>query len=155
MSGFAFTNACTALASPTGLGLKTNYAKIEDEPTQAKLSNVTAALGQGETVTIQSRKIDTVNTLQDIIYPSLTSKGVSYGVRLDEIFRDDAASANGVVFDYPIVAELKIRHSMHAGITNDVIASVVARLVNACYDETTKAWRFNDLMRSAIVPDED
>lgn len=155
MSGFAFSNAVTALASPTGLGLKTNYAKTEDEPTQAKLSNVTAALGQGEVVTIQSRKIDTVNTLQDIIYPSLSPKGVSYGIRLDEIFRDDSAKTNGVIFDYPVVAELKIRHSMHAGITNDIIASVLARLINACYDETKKAWRFNDLMRSAIVPEED
>lgn len=155
MSGFAFSNEVTALTSPTGLGLKTNYAKTEDEPTQAKLSNVTSALGQGEVVTIQSRKIDTVNTLQDILYPSISPKGVSYGIRLDEIFRDDTAAANGVVFDYPIVAELKIRHSMHSGITNTVIAGVLARLVNACYDETAKTWRFNDLMRSAIVPDQD
>lgn len=154
MAQFSYTNAVTALASPTGLGFKTNYANTEDEPTQAKFANTTASLGQGEVITTSSRKLDTVNTLQDIVYPAPSQKGVQYGVRLDEILRDDSAKTNGVIFDYPIVMELKVRHPMYAGIDNSVIAGLLGRLVNACYDETKKTWRFSDFMRSAIVPDE-
>lgn len=155
MASFAFTNTVTALASPTGLGIKTNYATVEDEPTQAKFSNTTAPLGQGETVTVRSRKIDTVNTTQDVLYPAPTTKGVQYSVRIDEILRDSTASANGVIFDYPIVMELTVRHPLYAGIDNALISGLLARLVNAAYDETAKTWRFSDLARQALVPDED
>lgn len=155
MASFAYTNAVTALTSPTGLGLKTNYANIEDEPTQAKFANTTASLGQGEVVTVRSRKIDTVNTNQDILYPAPTARGVQYSIRLDEILRDSSAANNGVIFDYPIVMELTVRHPLYAGIDNSTIAGLLARLVNAAYDETAKAWRFSDLARQAIVPDED
>lgn len=154
-SKFSFNNTDAGTSVPTvKLAPVSCFAKTMDEPTEARFTNKTCSLDQGEILTYRGREIANVATLQQVLYPARVQSGVEYGVRLDELFRSYNADGS-IMCDEPIVASLTIKHTKSSNITVDVINEVFSRLIGACYDETSKAFRWGDLMRSALVPVED
>lgn len=154
-SQFSFTN--TTAGSTVGtvkVGPVANYAKIMDEPTEARMTNKTCSLDQGELITYRSREVDKVSTNLQVLYPARVLNGVEFGARVDELLRTTDTDGK-IVCDEPIVATLTIKAPKSSNISTDVITTVVSRLLGACYDETAKKYRWGDLMRSALVPVED
>lgn len=152
VSSFSFTNVTSGDALPsTAVGLVTNYAKTMDEPTEARLTNLTAAVDQGELVTLRCRRVARVATEQQIMYPARVEAGVEYGVRVDEILRTTAPDGR-IVCDEPIVASITIKHPLSSNINDELITQVFNRLLGCCYDTTNKKYRWGDLMRQALLP---
>lgn len=155
MSSFAYTNKTAGSTVGTvAVGPVSNYAKITDEPTEAVLTNKTCSLDQGELITYRCREIPQVGSKLSVLYPARVLNGVEYGIRVDELLRTTDAN-NQIVCDEPIVATLTIKNPKSSNITDAVITEVISRLLGAAYDETAKAYRWGDLMRSALVPAED
>lgn len=151
-SSFSFTNVTAGdSVSTVALAPVTNYAKRSDEPTEAVLTNKTCTLDQGELITYRCREINQVSSGLQVLYPAKVLNGVEFGVRVDELLRTKD-SAGAIVCDEPIVATLTIKCPKSSNMTTGVIDTVVARLLGACYDETTNKYRWADLMRSALVP---
>lgn len=154
-SKFGFTNTVVSEAkvSPIKLGMTTNYALTEDEPTSCVLSNVTAPIDQGELISYKCQSVKNVSTSQDILYPNKVQAGIQYVVKVEDILSTTSDTDPTFRVDTPIVAYLTIRHPKDGAITSDMIATVVARLLGACRkDDGT--WRFDDLMRSSLRPTE-
>lgn len=136
----------------TDLKMVTNYARIEDEPTVAVLSNVTCPIDQGELITYRCNDVDHVSTSQKIRNPAKVQDGVQYVVKVEDIIR--TTSDNGDVVDEPIVAYLTLRHPRSSNITDALVNTTFNRLIGACY-KSDGATRFHDLMRSALMPTTD
>lgn len=154
-SSFSFTNTTAGTSVPTTkLAPSSSYAKTMDEPTEARLSNKSCTLDQGEIITYRCREIANVATVQQVLYPARVQSGVEYGVRLDELLRTKDSDGN-ILCDEPIVATLTIKNPKSSNITDEIISQVVARLLGACYNESEGRYRWGDLMRSALVPAED
>lgn len=151
-SEYGFTNvgACTFNITPVDLAPVSNYAKITDEPTVAVMSNKTTPLDQGELLTYRCNDVDHVSTSQSIQNPAPVRNGVQYVVKLEEILRTTTDDGT-IVCDEPVVAYLTIRHQKSGNITSALVEQIVKRLLGACYYENGTA-RFDDLMRSALVP---
>ena len=154
-SSFTFTNVTAGDKVDTvAVGPVSSYAKIQDEPTEVVLTNKTATIDQPELISYRGRKIDRVATVNTISYPSKVQEGVEYGIRLDEVLRTVDATGN-ILFDDPIVASITFKHPRSAAITNNVMTTVLGRLLGALYDTTADKYRFDDLMRQALAPTED
>lgn len=163
--GWGFTNTTDAdeYVRSTKLGMVTNYAKTADEPQLARLSNRTAGIEQPELVTYRSKPVNKVETQIPIRHPLPAKDGVLYSVRLENIWRDTDAQGN--VTDEPIVMWLNIMHPATDTWSNSKVAVVLQRLISALLKEQestgtpsaaeTAEWRFEDLMRSALMPAED
>lgn len=149
---FSFTNTANleTAVTPTDLKPVTVYAKSEDEPTRVVLKNKTCALDQGEVLTFMCKEVDKVSTSQHIQNPTKVPNGVQYVVKLEEILRSTDADGT-VISDEPIVMYLTVRHQLTSNISDEIIGTVFKRLIGACYREDGTL-RFNDLMRSALVP---
>lgn len=151
-SSFSFTNATAGQTVPTAaLAPVTNYAKTSDEPTEATLTNKTCSLDQGEVVTYRCRDIREVSTVQQVLYPAKVLNGIEFGIRVDELLRTKTEDGN-IVCDEPIVATLTIKTPKSSNINASIIDTVVSRLLGAAYDQTAKKYRWDDLMRSSLVP---
>lgn len=152
-SSFSFTNTTEGATVPTtALGLSTNYAKTMDEPTEARITNKTAALDQAELITYRSREIPKVSTDLQVLYPARVLNGVEFGVRIDELYRTTDEQSGLIICDEPIVATLTIRCPKSSNMSDEVIDEVVSRLLGSVYDQTAKAYRWGDLMRSSLIP---
>lgn len=155
-SSFSFTNTTAGgTVSTVALGLATNYAKTMDEPTEARITNKTASLDQGELITYRSREIPKVTTDLQVLYPARVLNGVEFGIRIDELYRTTDETTGLIVCDEPIVATLTVRCPKSSNMTSEVITEVVSRLLGAAYDQTAKQYRWDDLMRSSLIPDND
>lgn len=161
----SYTNTTAAVEyEPTvALGMVTNYAKVVDEPTVAVLANKTASLEQPEQITYRSERVKSVPVQFPVRNPGPVPDGVKYSVKLETI---DRHSAGTDTIDEPIVATLIIKHPATNTWSNAAVAAVVRRLLSACLkDQTTSGsaapvvdatdWRFEDLMKSALVPTSD
>lgn len=151
-SSFGYSNktAMSNTVTPINIGPVTNYAKTEDTATSCSLSNKTCALDQMEKLSYQCTQIGNVSTKNTIQHPSPVREGVQYIVRLDEVLRT-VDSAGSIVCDEPVVAYLTIRHQASGNISNALVTEVVTRLLGACM-RADGTYRFDDLMRSALVP---
>lgn len=151
-SQFNFTNKTDGkvAVTPIAVGVTTNYAKVVDEPNTVVLSNRTCPLDQGELITYRVNEVNKVSTSQKIQNPSKVRNGVQYVAKVEEILRTTDA-AGQIVCDEPIVAYLTIRHQKSGNITSDQITEVLRRLLGAV-QKSDGSYRWNDLMRSAIVP---
>lgn len=151
-SSFGYTNvtAMESTVSPVDLKPVTNYAKVEDTATSCGLSNKSCALDQMEKLSYQCTQIGNVSTKNTILNPAPVREGVQYIVRLDEVLRTKDSNGD-IICDEPVVAYLTIRHQVSGNITNALVSEVVKRLLGACMREDG-TFRFDDLMRSALVP---
>lgn len=151
-SAFGYTNVTEMTSKVTPIDLKpvTNYAKVEDTATSCGLANKSCALDQMEKLSYQCTQIGNVSTKNVIQHPSTVRDGVQYIIRLDEVLRT-TDSAGNIVCDEPVVAYLTIRHQASGNISNTLVTDVVKRLIGACMREDG-TFRFDDLMRSALVP---
>jgi hypothetical protein len=151
-SSFGFTNKDVSdkTIAPNDLKLVGSYARVEDEADVCVLSNKTAPLDQGELITFRANTLDKVSTSQTVQYPTAVRNGVQYVIKAEEILRTVDDSGN-IVSDEPVVAYLTIRHQCSTHITADLVNQVVLRVLGACYKEDGTN-RFDDLMRSALVP---
>jgi hypothetical protein len=151
-SSFGFSNKTVSenAIAPVAIGVTSNYAKIEDEPTAVVLSNRTCPLDQGELVTYRVNDVNKVSTSQTIQNPSRVRNGVQYVAKVEEILRTTDNDGN-IICDEPIVAYLTIRHQKSGNITAAIITEVVTRLLGAI-QKADGSYRWDDLMRSAIVP---
>jgi hypothetical protein len=155
-SSFSFTNTSAMVGvtvAPVDLKPVTNYAKIEDEASTVALSNKTASLSQGEILSYGCQSIKTVSSKQKSVNPSKVSDGIQYQIRLDEMLRtvnDDSS----VTIDEPIVMYLTVRHPLSSNITSSHIETVFKRLIGAAMREDG-TFRFDDIMRSGLAPNED
>lgn len=153
-SSFTFTNVTAGdNVAMTAMQMVTNYAKTQDEPSEAVLTNKTASIDQPEVISYRGRKIDRVATVNTISYPCKVQEGVEYGIRLDEVLRNKDANGN-ILYDDPIVASITFKHLRSAYVTPAIMTQILGRLLGALYDETTDTFRFGDLMRQALVPSE-
>lgn len=130
----------------------TNYARIEDEPTVAVLSNTTCPIDQAELLTYRCNEVDHVSTAQKIRNPAKVQDGVQYVVKLEDVIR--TTLPNGDIVDEPIVSYVTIRHPRSSNITHEVVDAVFERLIGACV-RSDGSTRFDDLMRSALMPTKD
>lgn len=158
---FSFSNIATKdqVVKTVGLGMVTNYAKIKDEPQEAVLGNKTCSNEQPEKVTYTSKPIKKVLVDMPIKHPAPTKDGVLYTIKVETIDRQEVA---GVAVDEPIAAWLTIAHPLSNTWDNAKVATVVNRLLSACVKGQTGTgtaaevgaddWRFEDLMKSALVP---
>lgn len=152
VSSFGFKNSETGATVPTtNVKLVDNYARIMDEPTEARLNNLTAPVDQGELVTLRCRKVARVATEQQIMYPARIEAGVEYGIRIDEILRTVDPTGR-IVCDEPIVASITIKHPLSSNISDEIVTQVFNRLLGCCYDQTNTKYRWSDLMRQALLP---
>jgi hypothetical protein len=147
---YSNTTGATNKVTPKDLKMVTNYAKVIDEPTEARLSNKTASLEQPELVTYQSKRQPKVNTLNKVTHPAPVSSGVWYQTRLDSVLR--VTYDNGDIIDEPLVMTLNICHPASDSWTNSRVAEAFSRLIGAVQSADGASWRFEDLMRSALVP---
>lgn len=142
----------TAKVDAVDLKLVTNYARIEDEPNVAVLSNITCPIDQGELITFRCNPVDHVSTAQKVRNPAKVQDGVQYVVKIEDIVR--TTLDNGDIVDEPIVAYLTIRHPRSSNISSELISTTFNRLVGACF-KSDGTLRFGDLMRSALMPTKD
>lgn len=152
--GFTNTTASTHTVAPTNLKMKTNYALIEDEPESCVMSNKTCPIDQGELVSYKCQTVKNVSTAQDVLYPAKVQTGIQYVVKVEDLLSVKSDTDPNFRTDLPIVAYLTIRHTKNGAITDDIIGSVVNRLLGAC-QKADGTWRFNDLMRSSLKPEVD
>lgn len=161
--GFSYTNTTASgeTISPTCLGVVTNYAKVTDEPTMARISNKTASLEQPELITYRSEGISKVSTAIPVRNPGPVTDGVQYTIKVESVYRSTVGTE---IVDEPIAAWLTIKHPSTNTWDNATVASFVNRLVSACLkgqastgsgSVASSDWRFEDLMRSALMPSED
>lgn len=151
-SQFSFTNKTdsTKTIAPVTVGVISNYAKVVDEPNTVVLSNRTCPLDQGELVTYRVNDVAKVSTSQKIQNPSKVRNGVQYVAKVEEILRTTDTNGN-IVCDEPVVAYLTIRHQKSGNITSAQITEVIRRLLGTV-QKSDGSYRWDDLMRSAIVP---
>lgn len=148
--GYQNKTAMSKTVTPIAIGPVTNYAKTEDTATSCSLSNKTCTLDQMEKLSYQCTSIGNVSTKNTLQHPSTVKEGVQYIIRLDEVLRTTDTNGN-IITDEPVVAYLTIRHQVSGNITNALVTDVVTRLLGACMREDG-TYRFDDLMRSALVP---
>lgn len=149
--GFSNTTASTQVETPIAVGVLTNYALKQDEPTVVDLDNKTCPFDQGELLSYKCQDVKKVSTVQDILFPAPVATGVQYVIKLEEILSTtDGTDANYRV-DEPIVAYLTIRHPKSGNINGALVGTVVDRLMGACR-KADGSWRFDDLMRSSLKP---
>lgn len=161
---FSYTNTTAAdqVVTSKALGLATNYARVADEPTLARISNKTASLEQPELITIRSNPINKVSTAIAVRNPSPVSDGVQYSIKLETV---DRVTVGTETIDEPVAAWLTIKHPASNNWTNAKVAEIVVRLLSACMKGQTTTgtpaeaaaanWRFEDLMKSALMPTTD
>jgi hypothetical protein len=152
-STFSFTNTTDGshTVTPPALGLTTNYALANEDANNAVLNNKTAPIDAEEIVTFRSRPIAQVNTDLNIQYPSPVKSGIQYQIQIEDVLTTTDSEDASFRVDEPIVALLTIRHPKSGNINNDIIGTVVRRLVG-CIMKADGTWRFDDLMRSAERP---
>jgi hypothetical protein len=157
---FSFTNTTASgeTINPTALDVVTNYAKTEDEPTKAQVSNTTASMEQPEVITYRSDRVDKLSAGIPVRNPGPSRDGVQYTVKLETIWRD---TSGAVPIDEPISAWLTVKHPVSDTWDNQKVALIVNRLISACLKGQSSSssgsvpssdWRFEDLMRSALMP---
>lgn len=158
--GFSFTNTTASgeTVSPVVLDVVDNYAKLEDEPRKAQISNKTASMEQPEVITYRCDHTDKLSVGIPVRHPGLSRDGVQYTIKLETIWRDTAGT---IPIDEPISAWLTIKHPVSDTWDNAKVSQIVKRLVSACLKGQASTgsgavadadWRFEDLMRSALVP---
>lgn len=154
VTNFGFTNNSESKSpvTPIDIGVTTNYALIEDEPTSCVLTNKTAPIDIGELLSYKCTNIKNVSTAQDVLHPAKVTAGVQYVVKLEEIASVTSDTDPSFRTDLPIVAYLTIRHPKAGEITEDMVAQTVRRLIGACR-KSDGSWRFGDLMRSSLKPE--
>lgn len=158
---FGFSNSTTSsktLVTPVVINPSDDYALVEDEPTQCTLTNKSAPIDQGEKITFGCREIPTVASGLKNYYPGRIQGGVQYQIKLDELLSvTDSADAT-FREDYPVVMYLTVRHPSVGVVSEELISSLLQRLVSSAYytdgNGNTKC-RLADLMRSALKPVDD
>jgi hypothetical protein len=150
---YLFTNTSDSLNTLTlkALGLVNNYALSEDSSNTAILNNKTAPIDAMEIVTFRSRDIAKVNTDLAIAYPPKVTKGIQYGVQVEETLVTTDSDDTSFRVDEPIVVSINVRHQKSGNITNDLVGAAVLRAVSSLV-RSDGTWRFDDLMRSAERP---
>lgn len=150
---FSYTNttASTHDVTPVAIGPVANYAKVTDEPKLAELSNKTASLEQPELLTYYWEKKNQLFTKVTPRNPAPTKGGVVYQCRLDSILR--VTDGDNIV-DEPIAIWLTVAHPASNSWTNSRVAGCLMRLLGGL-QKADGTWRFEDLMRSALVPTQD
>nr|URG16175.1 MAG: coat protein [Leviviridae sp.] len=151
-SKFGYTNVTASgkTITPVAIAPVQNYAKVVDEPNTVVLSNKTCPLDQGELLTFRVNDVNKVSTSQTIQNPTRVKNGVQYVAKLEEILRTSTQEGE-VICDEPVVAYLTIRHQKSGNITSAMITEVVNRLLGSV-QKADGTFRWDDLMRSAIVP---
>jgi hypothetical protein len=153
---FGFTNVgenSNATVTPGDLKPVTNYACIEDEATVCRLTNVTCPLDQPEVLTYGCQDISNVNTSIKNQYPPSTRDGIQYTVKVETLLSVESDTTDSRV-DYPIVAQLNIRHPKAGSITADDVMTVTDRVIGAIYSSEGKS-RLTNIMRQSLRPSED
>lgn len=152
--GFTEGTSMSLSVSTSPVKPVSEFALVEDEPTQCSMVNKTSSVDLGEKLTYGCRTIPTVSSGLDNIHPGTVSTGVQYQVKLDEQLSVRSDTDPNYRTDLPIVATLTIRHPKDGNIGNAEIGKVVNRLVSACKQGTASnlTWRFEDLMKSALRP---
>lgn len=161
--GFSYSNTTKSgeTISPNALGIVTNYARVTDEPDVARVSNKTASLEQPEIVTYRSKPIPKISLSVPVRNPGPVSDGVQYSVVLESVYRSTVGTET---IDEPVKAWLTIQHPNTNTWTNAVLAEFVERLISCLLKNQASTgsgsvpntdWRFEDLMRSALMPAED
>lgn len=143
----------TVTKSGVDIGLTTNYALTADEPDECQIKNVTSPVDQGETITYQCRNISNVATSLENLYPAKVTTGVQYVVKIEDLISVTSDTDPEFRVDLPIVASLQIRHPKSGYISDEVVTTIVNRLLSASM-KNDGTWRFDDLMRSALKPTE-
>ena len=155
-TAFSFSNTgdnSKITITPTDLKPLTNYAVTEDEANIARMVNVTCPLDQPEVLTFQCQDITNVNSSIKNQYPPTVKDGVQYSVKLDELlsFTDTDPTHRT---DYPIVAQLSVRHTKNGNISEAQVNEVIKRLIGALYSSDGTC-RLTALMRQSLKPSKD
>jgi predicted nuclease of predicted toxin-antitoxin system len=155
-SSFKFTNDIPSVndVQTYAIGLVSNYAVVTDDADIVRLDNKTAPVDATELITYRYADIPQVNTKLDNYYPSPVKKGCQYVITDEAMLSTTDSNDASFRVDEPIVAYLSIRHSKSGNITDEHIGTVVSRMLSACRN-ADGSWRFSDLRRSALKPNND
>lgn len=157
-TSFGFSNTtvnanASTLLKPVKLELSKNYSERKsDTPDNVVLVSAATPLDAGEMITYKCQEVKKVSTGLKIHHPCPVSDGIQYTVRIDDLLR--TTFDDGKIVDEPIVVSLSVRHPVSSEFTSEIIGTMVNRLLGACITNAG-AWRFDQLMRGAMVPKED
>lgn len=152
---WGFTNVTTKdiNVNPVNIGIVSNYAEIKHEADTVVFDNVTAPLDQGEKISYYYRDLAQVSSDNAVANPGKIQKGFQFIVKVDSVSR--TTLDNGDVIDDPVVMMLTVRGSKDGNVTPAMLDTMLTRLLGACYNFTDSKFRFGELMRSALEPQED
>lgn len=156
VSSWGYTNTTDSTTAITlkQMGEYSNYAKVSDEPTEARYKNRTSPLNQAEVVTYRCQP-QKVSTSEPLAFPGPSRDGVFYTIKIEDVLRTTDSADPTYAVDEPISMWLSIKHTSSNNWTNAQVVGVLQRLLGLCYNETSGTWRFEDLMRSALTPTQD
>lgn len=153
--GFVNTEKFSTNVTPNNLKIGDNYSLITDEPDECVITSTTTPLDQGETIHFQAKRIPTVASSQSNEHPApLKETGIQYVVKIEELLSTTSTEDASFRVDTPIVAYLTVRHPVTGVVTDEIIDTVINRLIGACRNSDGTGWRFTKLMRSALKPEE-
>jgi hypothetical protein len=114
-----------------------------DGDTRYRNSNTT--LGAGEIISTMSRTQKNCETRVEVEFP-YEGNSTQYVIRDDATLVATSENNPEYRVDYPIVAQLTIRHPLAAPITGEHVDQVVRRLLGVCYDKDGNQ-RYDRFMR--------
>lgn len=139
---------------PASINFAADWAKKTSDESELILINTTSPLDRVETLRFGRSRIGNIYTGAGIeaAYASSVRSGVSALVQDRTVLTavDDAGNRT----DYPISAHLIIKVPTSDLITEQLLVTILSRLLGACYEQsgTTAGPRLNRLIRGALIP---
>lgn len=137
-----------------------DFAIVRDTPDEVILTNRTCPIDQPETIRFGYQGIANVyaNTGIDPAYTSVTKRGVSLVLQVNDILRVTEQSADGgttlSTVDLPISSHLVVRAPLNQYVTSNLVMQVVKRAISSLFATgKTDDSRLNALLRHALAPD--
>lgn len=154
-------NVTDTLATPKNISVPdldyaVDYKKVLDEPTEAKIANITG-LDLLSHEDIRFARSDVANIYAGVSIDSAMilpqKKGVQIMCELSNTYRA-ANSVTGNEYDLPCKGRIVLRFPAFTCVTSDLVKDLLIRTISAAFDTgSTNANRIMDLARGALLPD--
>jgi hypothetical protein len=152
---FLFTNKTATVSKSLSLydmAEMSNYG-VKDTDGKSRLINTTGTdFGtQSEYVTYSAKSVPSVKVNIPVQNPQKKTKGVQYGVQVEDILRTTDTDDDSEIIDNPIRVQIIIAHENSSAITEARIGEVLGRAVSSL-QHANGDWRFNELASLATRP---
>lgn len=132
-----------------------DFSKIEDEPSEAKIANVSGSeLTSPESVRFGVSAVKDIysNSGVDTSSQLTTRHGVQTLVEVHEVYRA-TNSVTGQEYDLPCVGRVVLRFPTVSCVTGELVSDLLQRTVAACFStSSTDIARELELAKSSLIP---